>query len=230
MVTSIKISAEMQTPATTFSLKLLPEGDDTSNSCLKPGYSLQKIVRFDLKDEGNHVLAISLSYSENTMSKEENPASSGRVRSFRKLYQFVTQPCLNVRTKVTDFPPLVHNRKGLESIKLDRYGLEAQVKNLADGNVTLTKVTLNAKPPFKSTSLNWDRVWQDRPPLECPNLSPRDVTQVAFLIEEQANAQNPQMEVAKDGRIVLGNLDIYWTTVMGDPGFLSTGWLMTRRR
>ena len=230
MVTSVKINAEMQTPTSTFQLELLPEVDDTSDSRLEQGASLQKIVRFNLKDEGNHVLAVNISYSETTMSEDKNSASRGRVRSFRKLYQFITQPCLNVRTKVTDFPPLIRNRKGLDNVKLDRYGLEAQLENLADGIVTLTKVTLNAKAPFKSTSLNWDRVWQNRMPLECPKLSPLDVTQVAFLIEQQPDGQSPQKEVTKDGRIVLGNLDIYWTTAMGDPGFLSTGWLMTRRR
>ncbi|KFZ07264.1 hypothetical protein V502_09874, partial [Pseudogymnoascus sp. VKM F-4520 (FW-2644)] len=60
---------------------------------LAPAASLQGIITCHLREEGPHVLAVTVSYSETT-------ATSGRVRSFRKLYQFVARPALVVRTKI----------------------------------------------------------------------------------------------------------------------------------
>ncbi|KAI0479332.1 hypothetical protein GGR56DRAFT_373584 [Xylariaceae sp. FL0804] len=65
---------------------------------LEPGQTLQKVVDFALKEEGNHVLAVTVSYYEAT-------ETSGRVRTFRKLYQFICKGSLIVRTKVGGLPP-----------------------------------------------------------------------------------------------------------------------------
>ena len=188
------------------------------------GGSLQKIVRFDLREEGNHVLAVSLSYSENTMSKD-NSASSGRVRTFRKLYQFVSQPCLSVRTKISDFPPTAATGK-----TTSRYALEAQLENMADGSIILEQVQFNSKRPFRSTSLNWDIGGRsDMTEVEAPVLVPRDVVQVAFMIEQEAESSGNVQKEVKDGRVVLGQLSMQWRTAMGDEGILNTGWLMTKK-
>ncbi len=64
---------------------------------LEPGQTLQRIVSFDLKEEGNHVLAVTVSYYEAT-------ETSGRARTFRKLYQFISKGSLIVRTKVSPVP------------------------------------------------------------------------------------------------------------------------------
>lgn len=64
---------------------------------LDPGQTLQRVVSFDLKDEGTHVLGVTVSYYEAT-------ATSGRARTFRKLYQFVCKPSLIVRTKAGLLP------------------------------------------------------------------------------------------------------------------------------
>ena len=53
------------------------------------GDSLQSIVHFDLREEGSHTLIVSISYNEAVHAGEGNTASGGRVRSFRKLYQFM---------------------------------------------------------------------------------------------------------------------------------------------
>lgn len=192
---------------------------------------MQKIVRFELREEGNHVLAVSLSYSETTMSTE-NSASSGRVRSFRKLYQFVAQPCLSVRTKVSEILSANVDDEKPKASKIQQYALEAQLENMADGPITLHKVAFSSKAPFKSTSINWDVVQIDQEQIDPPILAPREVTQVAFLVEQQdqQRVDNSMKETTKDGRTVLGQLNISWWTAMGDTGFLTTGWLMTRRR
>lgn len=231
IITSIKIVAEMQSPSLKVPLDLISPEEDSAHREFEPGNSLQKIVRYELREEGNHVLAVSVSYSETILSSEKS-AAGGRARTFRKLYQFAAQPCLSVRTKVSNIPTerVGGGKVGVE--KDERFALEAQLENVADGTITLEKITFNPKPFFSSTSLNWDVVRPDLEPFEAPILSPRDITQVAFLVtpNERAAGSRPPREVTKDGRIIMGQLHIHWRTAMGDHGYLSTGWLMTRRR
>ncbi|MCJ1468643.1 hypothetical protein MMC07_007272 [Pseudocyphellaria aurata] len=233
LITSVKITAEMQAPSSTIPLDLIPTDEEASPSQLEPGESLQKIVRFELREEGNHVLAVSLTYSETTMSNDHS-ASSGRVRTFRKLYQFVAQPCLSVRTKVSEIQPGDAGGKK-PNISNQRFALEAQLENMADGPITLEEVVFRPKSPFQSTSINWDVARPDREPEGGPTLTPRDISQVAFLVEQPKQPDDQRgstssRESIKDGRTVLGQLNIRWRTTMGDMGFLSTGWLMARRR
>lgn len=223
-VASVHIGVEMQAPTQTVPLESTPE-DEKSQTSLGTGESLQKIILFDLKEEGNHVLAVSVQYTETTSDHEEETAT--KPRTFRKLYQFVAAPCLSVRTKVSDFP--LH---GVQSDKRPytkplSFALEAQLENMADRPITLEKVTLSPKPSFAATSFNWDTSWPGTDNMSCPFLLPRDVTQAAFLIKQKPVSK---VEMTKDGRAVLGQLMIQWRTQMGDPGFLTTGWLTTRKR
>jgi len=228
-VTSVKMVAEMQTPSQTMPLELIPDQDEAGRSGLVPGESLQMVVRFDLREEGNHVLAVSVSYSENILSKSANSASGGRVRSFRKLYQFAAQPCLSVRTK-TSVLPLPETSNDLRHLaKRSSYALEAQLENLADGLITLENLTFDAKSPFKSTSLNWDIPNLDSKRATAPTLAPREVTQVAFILDEGFEPGDTPKEYTKDNRVILGLLTIQWRSAFGDPGVLSTGWLTSRR-
>ena len=219
-VSSIKIAAEMRAPSGVIPLDLIPK-DVTSHDQVKPEASLQRIVKFDLREEGPHTLAVTVTYSETTISKGQS-ASGGRSRSFSKLYQFAARPCLTVRTKISPFP---HD----DPLDIKQLALEAQLDNVGDVVVTLNSVTFKPKAAFNSTSLNWDAV-QDTSNggRNCPILNPRDVMQVAFMIELKDNG--PARELTRDGRIVLGQLSIQWRTAMGDTGFLSTGWLTTKRR
>jgi hypothetical protein len=107
--------------------------------------SFQKIVRFDLKEEGNHVLAVSVSYTETLISSTSEPMggaqpAASRVRTFRKLYQFIAQPCLSVRTKTSELPPLEVDNRSLGpygKTRLLRFALEAQLENVGDGAIVL---------------------------------------------------------------------------------------------
>lgn len=91
-----------------------------------PGESLQRILRFELKEEGNHVLAVTVTYTETALG--EGKASGGRVRTFRKLYQFVAQQLLSVRTKAGE----LSQKDGMF-----RYLLEAQLENMGEAAVCL---------------------------------------------------------------------------------------------
>lgn len=144
----------MQTPSQSIPLSLSPpgEGAESQPDSLEKGGSIQKIVRFDLKEEGNHILAVNVSYTETALAAKDGSlssastggaghvASGGRVRTFRKLYQFIAQPCLSVRTKASELPPLEVENKAFGpygKTRLLRYALEAQLENVGDGVIIL---------------------------------------------------------------------------------------------
>jgi trafficking protein particle complex subunit 13 len=89
------------------------------------------------------------------------------------------------------------------------------------------------RPPYKSTSLSWDAFGTGADPAHSPILNPRDVVQVAFLLEEQEAMESEAADDdvrAPEGKIVLGQLHLNWRSAMGDRGSLSTGWLVARQR
>jgi hypothetical protein len=93
-------------------------------------------------------------------------------------------------------------------------------------------VVLAARSPFAATSLNWDTV-AVQGLVKSPIINPRDVHQVAFLLEQEDDEEGRellQQDLAKDGKAGLGQLTIQWTTSMGERGILSTAWLSGRRR
>jgi hypothetical protein len=92
-VTSVKVAAEMQTPSQTLPLVLHPENEEAAHSGIAHGESLQSIVNFDLREEGSHTLIVSISYNESIQSAGTTTVSGGRIRSFRKLYQFPVVSC-----------------------------------------------------------------------------------------------------------------------------------------
>jgi trafficking protein particle complex subunit 13 len=98
IIGSVKIKAEMQTPSQTVALELMVNKLDSpkdGQDGLDKGESLLKVVRFDLKEEGNHVLAVSVTYTETSSVPQEADSGvqpgGGRFRTFRKLYQFIAQ-------------------------------------------------------------------------------------------------------------------------------------------
>jgi hypothetical protein len=119
----------MQTPSNPTGSPLdltgsLSDGEDAVSP--GPGESLQRILRFELKEEGNHVLAVTVTYTETALG--EGKAASGRVRTFRKLYQFVAQQLLSVRTKAGE----ITQQNGPP-----KYLLEAQLENMGEAAVCL---------------------------------------------------------------------------------------------
>lgn len=202
----------MQTPSQTLNLEL--GGDERQSADLEIGRSTQKIVRYDLKEEGNHVLAVTVTYTEapKTLDDEEIEKMAGRVRTFRKLYQFIAQQCLTIRTKTGSLP-------GGRAI------LEAQLENMGDGPISLEMVNLGTKKGWKSISLNWEGstgVDAGDDPRDTPLLRSRDVMQVAFLVQPDGTVERKDDESTTD-KIVLGQLSIEWRSACGDRGVLSTG-------
>jgi len=174
---------------------------------LDPEESLQRIVNFALKEEGNHVLAVTVTYTERTLT-------SGRVRTFRKLYQFVCKGCMVVRTKTGVLPTL-------GSSKGRRWALEAQLENTGEETIMLDTVVLEAREGIKSQGLNWSMV-KEGGEVERPVLMPGDVQQVCFVVEEVIDEDGNGAEEI-DGRVGFGILSLGWRGPMGNRGVLSTG-------
>ncbi|KAJ4294493.1 hypothetical protein N0V90_008184 [Kalmusia sp. IMI 367209] len=223
-VSGVRIQADMQTPSIPNGapLDLVGEnGDAEAERNPGPGESLQKILRFELKEEGNHVLAVTVTYTETALAGE-GKAASGKVRTFRKLYQFVAQQLLSVRTKAGE-------------VGEGRFLLEAQLENNGEGAVSLEDVRVKPSAIYKATSLNWDLDVDEREAKSAikPVLQAREVIQVAFLLEEETGSGAEEDEKKKDqlgdNRKVLGQLAIQWRTALGDRGSLSTGWLTAKR-
>jgi hypothetical protein len=142
-VSGVRIQGDMQTPSnpTGAPLDLMGALDDKEETALPaPGESLQRILRFELKEEGNHVLAVTVTYTETALG--EGKAASGRVRTFRKLYQFVAQQLLSVRTKAGELT---------QQSGPSKYLLEAQLENMGEAAVCLEVRNLFRHPftPFQ---------------------------------------------------------------------------------
>lgn len=258
-VRDVRIEAEMKTPnSAAGAIKLdvgpAPDPSDPESgaatgtgtgtaSDLEPGTALQRIVEFDLKEEGSHVLAVTVSYYEST-------DVSGRTRTFRKLYQFVCKAALIVRTKSSPLGPLPLpgplGRKGGRG-RGRRWVLEAQLENCGEDAVMLERVVLDPEPGLRYTDCNyWEAGGGDE---TRPVLNPGEVEQICFVVEERATAggggdegerqEEEKEEEAKKkgegegqgedgGRTYLGVLGIGWRSEMGNRGFLSTGKLSSR--
>ncbi|KAE8453130.1 hypothetical protein EG329_012317 [Mollisiaceae sp. DMI_Dod_QoI] len=222
IISNVRIEAEMKIPSSTtpITLVLVPESATTEKGVdgkehgvdLEPGQSLQKVVNFDLKEEGSHVLAVTVTYSETT-------STSGRVRTFRKLYQFVCKGCMVVRTK-TGALPSSSGEKGR------KWALEAQLENCGEETITLDMVLLETKEGFKTQGINWEIIGEGEE-MERPVLMPGDAQQVCFLVEELIDDDGNGPEPT-DGRLIFGILSLGWRGPMGNRGILSTGALGAR--
>jgi hypothetical protein len=91
---------------------------------------------------------------------------------------------------------------------------------------------MNPKMPYKARSLNWDMPGSQNS--QCARLNPRDIHQVAFLLEEERNAEEQEKSTLSintgEKRFIIGQLNVQWRSAMGDRGSISTGWLTGKKR
>lgn len=212
-VSGVRIVAELQTPnnqlGTTLELTSAEDAEDGSG-VVAPGTTLQRTLRHELKDEGPHVLAVTVTYTE-TLHSDKGGASGGRARSFRKLYQFVSQQLIAVRSKVTE-------RKRKEKNVGRQWILEAQLENVGEASAVLEKLWVKERDGIVSRAVT------GKAGREAIVLKPQDVEQVMFVLEETNISENTA------DRVPLAQLNIDWRNAMGERGNLTTGWLASRGR
>ncbi|KAK0896237.1 hypothetical protein LTR02_011357 [Friedmanniomyces endolithicus] len=219
-VSAVRIVAELQTPGREEGVVLELRGVEggaeewEEGGDVAPGGTLQRTVQYELKEEGEHVLAVTVSYTETLLSSEGGGASGGRARSFRKLYQFVAQQLIAVRSKVTE-----RKRMGRVEGQGRQYVLEAQLENVGEGSAVLERVWLGEREGVTSKAISCGGDGK-----EAVVLKPRDVEQVMFVLEEKVGSG----EVG--GRVPLAQLNIDWRGAMGERGGLTTGWLASKGR
>jgi len=250
-VIDVKITAQIQTPSLSVDLTLLDEEalsrppKAQSNSIKQPedeqkppskdsivlSYkdTYEKIVKHDLKEEGNHVLSVTVAYGEAPKNGEEP-----RYRTFRKLYQFVVMQCLTVRTKTGELPAYTSTTQTSEVPMKTPASiiLEAQLENMAESPISLEVVNLHPRKGWLATSLNWENSaleeeedgqvskFQVR---NIPMLKHRDVMQVAFLLQPDLSFVDRKDEPS-------AQLKIEWRSAWGDKGYLSTGYLTAKKK
>ncbi|KAK3397194.1 hypothetical protein B0T20DRAFT_415497 [Sordaria brevicollis] len=221
-IRDVKIEAEMQTPS----------GQTTNNPRPPPPFTtLQKILNFGLKEEGTHVLGVTVSYYEAT-------ETSGRTRAFRKMYQFICKPSLIVRTKAGPLPSLPSKSQNGKK-RLRRWVLEAQLENCSEDAILLEKVKLaEVQRGLKWRDCNnWldgvreEGEQQGKGNGEIPKrpfLHPGESEQLCFIIEERDPGEEEGEEEAvpeveeNNGRIEFGVMALVWRTEMGNRGSLLT--------
>ena len=171
----------------------------------------------DRKEEGPHVLAVTVTY------KETQPGSeTSRMRSFRKLYQFTAQQALGVRTKAGELQGTQRGGGGGGGDRGRQFVLEAQIENLTEQSVLLERVWLTLGRALKSRQLISGDAGGDK-----VLLAPQDVEQVAFKLEQK----DEEGEIEENaGRFVLAQLTVDWRLAMGQDGVLKTGWLGCRKK
>ncbi|KAG6278436.1 hypothetical protein E4U47_005616 [Claviceps purpurea] len=245
----VRIEAEMKTPSLVGAAHKLSLGcPPTEGVDLAPGETLQRLVNFDLKEEGNHVLSVTVSYYEAT-------ETSGRTRTFRKLYQFMCKASLIVRTKVGALGGVVvaegegegegASKRSSSSDSSSRrrrrrrsssgggggrgrkWILEAQLENSSDETMQLDRVDMEVQEGLVCRDCNWgvrEGGLGGPAMVQKPILHPGEVEQVCFVLslDEERPAE------AVDGRIMFGVLGIAWRGGMGSRGFITTGQLGTR--
>ncbi|KAK0947178.1 hypothetical protein LTR29_001461 [Friedmanniomyces endolithicus] len=219
-VSAVRIVAELQTPGREEGVGLELRGaeggalEGEEGGDVGPGGTLQRTVRYELKEEGEHVLAVTVSYTETLLSGEGGGASGGRARSFRKLYQFVAQQLIAVRSKVTE-----RQGMGREEALGRQYVLEAQLENVGEGSAVLERVWLGEREGVTSRAVACGGEGR-----KAVVLKPRDVEQIMFVLEEKGRSR----EVGE--RVPLAQLNIDWRGAMGERGGLTTGWLASKGR
>ena len=208
-IRNVQISAELQAPGGATPLELSGQAAATAEA-VSSGETVQSIVRHDLREDGPHVLAVTVTYAEVDPGQEEE-----RRRTFRKLYQFVAQPAVGVRTKISEV-----KRK---ASRARMFVLEAQLENLTETTVMLDTVTLNLAQGL-ARNTNWEAGLSEKDDGASstkPVLAPQDVMQVAFVLDQIDGKELDE----KRERVLLAQVHIDWRGPMGEKGELTTGWL-----
>ena len=225
MITGVRITATLQTPSQPDGIPLDligPKGEQMDGTTLAPGETFSRIVHCDLREEGTHILQPTVTYDEMTVPSDLPPgvplSTEARSRTFRKLYQFVTQQLLSVRTKIQPLPPSDEDSRDIEHV------LEAQIENIGDVQIVIEDVRLLPKPQFVACGLNiWD-VAVSKEGTEQIHLRPGEIQQVCFMLQQSADRQDHDPSPTRDGRMTLGQMSVQWRGPMGESGSLSTAW------
>lgn len=212
VITDVKIEAELSAPGDAGShvtpLKVEQPANSTRSNgdtaTLGPDQSIQVLVKHTLFTAGTHTLAVTVTYNEAASELQKTQ------RTFRKVYQFLAQRGLDVKTKVTDVSSAEPGN--------GRFIVEAKIENLTDQVVLLDSVILEpGKHLGNVTPVN---------DIESSMLAPGDVMQSAFVVVQE---KQDELIPEEHGRVTVGRLGVAWRIANGQARIHQTGWLTARR-
>lgn len=162
------------------------------------------LVKHTLFTAGTHTLAVTVTYNEATSEEHKTQ------RTFRKVYQFLAQRGLDVKTKVTD---VSSGEPGN-----GRFIVEAKIENLTDQAVLLDSAVLEPGQNFTNVTPEIHT--------ESSMLAPGDVMQSAFVVVQE---KQDELIPEEHGRVTVGRLGVAWRIANGRARIHQTDWLTARR-
>ena len=214
-VSDVRIEAELQ--GVPLELHVPDNEKENESGAMAPGTTLQRTLRHELTAEGAHDLVVTVSYTETPV---EGKVGVARARTFKKLYQFVAQRLIEVRSKVTE-----RRSKASKSGSGRAWVLEAQVENVGEVAVVVKDIWLGEKEGIRSRWIGGEVGGEKNG--ETMVLQPQMVEQVMFeLAEEKVGSHQGEGM----GREPLARLNVEWASPLGEKGHLTTGWLTSRGR
>ncbi|KAI1727751.1 putative trafficking protein particle complex subunit 13 like protein [Ditylenchus destructor] len=178
-----------------------------ANATLRPKQQVGQILTHEVKEIGQHILVCAVTYKSN----------AGEKLFFRKFFKFPVNKPIDVRTKFYNVEDNMVSSSHLYSyitnvFKNSDVYLEAQIQNLCINSLVLERVIL--EPSVEHYSDEKDPVI----------IQPQEVYQYLFCLspvtKEEATGVNNFRGASAIS--VIGKLDMYWRTSMGERGRLQT--------
>ncbi|KAJ7168080.1 hypothetical protein C8R43DRAFT_983023 [Mycena crocata] len=228
-IEAVAMKVEMQTVT---SKVMLAEfgGPDTS---LAIGDTLENVVRHEIKELGQHVLACTVIYrlppgSRTAPGPAEDPDDPS-LQTFRKFYKFsVTNP-LSVKTKV-------HAPRSpsalMSSAEREKVFLEVHIQNLTTETMWFERMRFECADGWDVMDANLIDIEREKESHSIFSAStalmqPQDMRQYIYILSRTSTTLAPVVH-APGTIIALGRLDISWRSSYGEPGRLLTSMLSRR--
>ncbi|TCD65368.1 hypothetical protein EIP91_002766 [Steccherinum ochraceum] len=182
--------------------------------------TIEKVVHYEIKELGQHVLACTVSYSLPEFIRRERPQTEP-VQTFRKYYKFnVTNP-LSVKTKVhTPRSPSAL----LSSWEREKVFLELHVQNLTQDSMWLSKVEFECADAWTPEDVNGSKDGVTIFSGSMALMQPQDLRQYVYALIPKAIPKFPAAPIP-GASIPLGKLSLEWRSSFGEPGRLTTSML-----
>jgi len=194
----ICVKADIQTQTQRISLVCQLQ---EANALLEPHKLLGQIVKHEIKEIGQHILVVGVTYKTH----------DGVKMYFRKFFKFPVNKPIDVRTKFYNAEDNMNN---------DVY-LEAQIQNLCEASMILERVILEPSELYSCTEIRAQSS-EERGGGEQEHvyLEPKATYQYLYCLS--LNNANPSAIGHQRGVSSIGKLDMSWRTSMGERGRLQT--------
>ena len=195
---------------------------ETAISRFAPSQTLDKIIEYELKDVGIHILICSALYTDST----------GERKYFRKFFKFQVNNPLSMKSKTHAMPP-----------PLNEILVETQLQNAMPRQIFLQSVDFRPAPQFDAEDLNTFAPSLSAAPLGTTIESPEASSSTDYPVSSDVGlpsfgslaylkaGDTQQYMFRLRGKVppnqlrqvsTLGRMDVVWRTSMGESGRLQS--------